>query len=145
MFYQSKSQQQLSIFFSPPDRPLEHWRESYIPVLGVSIGWKEWVLNVKVNPSWLFLGFTLLSPRLRVFPKPSLSWQNHRKRQEWRLYSLIPVFNLFSASLMWMVWVTCYCTPQHESTAQQWFNSGYRFFSVKVVFLLASSSWCMLR
>ena len=35
---------------------------------------------------------------------------------------------------------------QHESTAQQWYQSGYNLFLlVEVVFMLASGSVCMVR
>ena len=37
-------------------------------------------------------------------------------------------------------------TPQNQSTAQQWSQSGNKLFLlVEVVFMLASSSLCMLR
>ena len=47
---------------------------------------------------------------------------------------------------MWMEWGTCYPTPQHESTAQRWYQSGYKLFLlVEVTFLLDSGSICMLK
>ena len=51
----------------------EHWKESYIPGFGVSIGVKDRAINVKGNPSQVLLGFDLPSPRLRGFLKSSLS------------------------------------------------------------------------
>ena len=41
---------------------------------------------------------------------------------------MISVFKVFRDSLMWVVWGSCYPTPQNESTAQQWSQSGYKFF-----------------
>ena len=43
----------------------EFWKKIYIPGFGVWIGRKEWDLDVKGNPSRVFLGFALPSPRLR--------------------------------------------------------------------------------
>ena len=96
--------------------------ESYIPRFGVSIVRKEWALNDKGNPSWVFLVFALTSLRLRSFPKPSLSWWNHKTMWGWSLSSLISVLTVFGTSLMWMVWGPSYLTPSHESTVR----SGHR-------------------
>ena len=40
-FDQARSQQQFSLFFAPPTRPLKCWKESYMTGSGVSIGGQE--------------------------------------------------------------------------------------------------------
>ena len=125
-FYQSILQQQNSILFAPPARPLKRWKEIYIPWFVVSIGGKEWTIDVKFNPSWVLLGLTLPSPSLRGFLKSSLSWWNPKTRWGWRLSPLFSVLNVFGVSLLWMVWGPHCTTPQYDCTSQQWSQSGYR-------------------
>ena len=115
-FYQARFQKKFSIFFSPRARLLGRWKENYISGFGVSIGANEWDIDDKGNPSWLFLIFTLTSPRLRSFIKSSLSLWNPKTRWGWKLSFLIYVLKVFGTSLMWMVWRPSYLTPNNEST-----------------------------
>ena len=103
-FDQAISQQHFSLLFAPPTRPLESWKESYIPGFGVLIEGKELTLDCNVNMSWLFLGFDLSTPRLRVFLKSRFSWWKTKTRCVWRLYSLLSVFKVYGDSLMLMMW-----------------------------------------
>ena len=91
-------------------------RKNYIPVFVVSIGVRDWSLNIKVNSGLVFLGFNLPSPSLRCFLKSSFSDWSPKTRWGWRVSFLFSDFRFFGASISFMVWGSYYSTPKHYPT-----------------------------